>query len=51
MLTRIYKISNMINTLVFVLGFILIIIAGVYWSEKIKTEKDDLLVNIFLMLI
>ena len=37
MLTKIYKM--LINTLVFVLGFILIIIAGVYWWKKIKIEK------------
>ena len=34
MLTKVYKISKIINTLVFVLGFILIIIAGVYWWKK-----------------
>ena len=34
MLTKIYKISKIINTLVFALGFILIIIAGVYWWKK-----------------
>ena len=39
MLTKIYKISKIINTLVFVLGFILIIIAGVYWWKKNKNKK------------
>ena len=51
MLTKIYKISKIINTVVFVLEFILIMITGVYWWKKIKIEKDYLLVNIFLMLI
>ena len=51
MLTKIYKISKIINTVVFVLEFILIMITGVYWWQKIKIEKDYLLVNIFLMLI
>ena len=37
MLTKIYKM--LINTLVFVLGFILIIIAGVYWWKKNKNKK------------
>ena len=51
MLTKMRKISKIINTLVFVLGFILIIVTGVYWQIKIKIEKDYLLANIFLMLV
>ena len=35
-LTKIYKTSEIIETLVFVLGFILITIAGVYWWKKSK---------------
>ena len=34
MLTKMCKISRIINTLVFVLRFVLIIIAGVYWWKK-----------------
>ena len=34
MLTKTYKISKKFNTLVFVLEFVLIIIAGVYWWKK-----------------
>ena len=34
MLTKIYKMSRIINALVFVLRFVLIIIAGVYWWKK-----------------
>ena len=39
MLTKIYQISKITNTLVFVLRFILIIIAGVYWWKKSKNWK------------
>ena len=42
--------SRIINALVFVLRFVLIIIAGVYWWKK-NIEKDYLLAHIFLMLI
>ena len=39
MLTKIYKISKIIITLVFVLGFTLIVIAGVYWWKRNKNRK------------
>ena len=39
MLTKIYKISRIIIALVFVLGFTLIIIAGVYWWKRNKNRK------------
>ena len=39
MSTKIYNISKIINTLIFVLGFILIIIASVYWWKKNKNRK------------
>ena len=39
MLTKIYKISKIIITLVFVLGFTLTIIAGVYWWKRNKNRK------------
>ena len=39
MLTKIYKISKIINPLVFVLGFTLIVIAGVYWWKRNKNRK------------
>ena len=39
MLKKICKISRIINTLVFVLGFILIIMAGAYWWKRNKNRK------------
>ena len=47
MLTKIYKISKIINTLVSVLGFILIIIAGVHWWRKNKNRKGFSAVEYF----
>ena len=39
MLTKIYKISKIISTLVLLLGFILIIIAGIYRWKRNKNRK------------
>ena len=39
-LTKTYKKSKIINTLVFVLGFILILIANIYCWNKIKNRKE-----------
>ena len=39
MLTKIYKISKIISTLVLLLGFISIIIAGIYRWKRNKNRK------------